>query len=141
VVHSSGPRVSLHEIHRLTPVKSWDEVLGQAELEGLSPDAAVWSLERIPLNTVDPKTAFYENPGAAGDIEGEATIDRLAAALRAKESLPPLLLAHVPGMPEDRGDYHLWDGSHRFTAATREGRNELQAWVAHSGGCCDIANQ
>ena len=52
------------------------------------------------------------------------------------DAVPPLLLRHAPEMPAERGSYFLWDGSHRFTAASRAGLGTVPAWVAHVGGCC-----
>jgi hypothetical protein len=121
--------------HEVTPLgDQYDGVVELAELDGIDEDLECWCLELVsPVRIV--RSQLIDDPD---DTDGWRKVADLRAALQRDEPLPPLILCHqVAG--DSRHTLVLYDGRHRFNAATLEGRDHVSAWVAHPSCCREAA--
>ncbi|WP_169743079.1 ParB N-terminal domain-containing protein [Knoellia subterranea] len=106
----------------------YDSTVENFEASGASEFDAVWSLENVPVASVDP-LQLIDDPT---DETARTKVRSIQQAIRQDTFLPPVYVLHV----RRAFPYFLIEGRHRYSAAHEEQIPLLLAWVAHVECVC-----
>ena len=123
------PMISLVEANRLVADDAFATTAGNLHaLYGVHEDVRCWSLEHLPVSSIDPDQRM-DDPSA---VESIRKIEAMIRGMRRGATLPPIYVVHHQ---DSKFPYFLLEGMHRFSSYLTERMDQATAWVAHVD-CC-----